>query len=220
MALWEVACAAGGGEGGDGHVADCKDALLLACLHSLCSSCMAPSTGAEGTVVCRICKHSTLAGDVLQDVVSQRSWLAQQVRRERLDCELCEEEKAFFYCPNCRAGFCAVCSKRLHRLPTMTQHAVSPLSSLDVASLRDLNCAEHPDEPLKLVCKTCDFRAVCGVCAVSLHRDHVMEDLRRAATSTRSTVAQTLDPCTPASLRASAQATLDQVPFLRAAPLV
>ena len=97
--------------------------------------------------------------------------------KQALLCDQCEERsKAVSYCSTCSEYLCEECLRAHKRLKAYRSHetvstASKSFSATKHQSKKSYNCIVHPNEWLKLYCKTCSTLA-CLHCFVSSHNGH------------------------------------------------
>ena len=97
--------------------------------------------------------------------------------KQALLCDQCEERsKAVSYCSTCSEYLCEECLRAHKRLKAYRSHdtvstASKRFSATKHQSKKSYNCSVHPNETLKLYCKTCSTLA-CILCFVSSHNGH------------------------------------------------
>ncbi len=92
-------------------------------------------------------------------------------------CEQCDDSnKPVAYCHTCSDYLCDECLRAHKRLKAVRDHKtvnITPGKALDIEpqSNKSYLCSVHPEEPLKLYCKSCKSLA-CLLCFVGLHNGH------------------------------------------------
>ena len=94
---------------------------------------------------------------------------------------------AIAFCTECQSYLCSSCASIHKKLKHFRNHKVTSVENLDCKELkaeRTIYCREHPEEPLKVFCLTCQV-LVCLHCIVDSHQQHrlgqINEDVRREA---------------------------------------
>ncbi len=80
------------------------------------------------------------------------------------------------YCHTCSDNLCEECLKDHKRVKALRDHKtvnITPGKDLDIEpqAKKSYSCSIHPEEPLKLYCKSCKSLA-CLLCFVGLHNGH------------------------------------------------
>ncbi|VDP68084.1 unnamed protein product [Echinostoma caproni] len=89
-------------------------------------------------------------------------------------------------CLDCNKLLCADCVQR-HRDTRVTKdHA-----TFDLQSGRDIECKEHPGEPVRFYCDECSA-CICVLCTFNEHREHEVTSFGEAVSSMRATLSNTV----------------------------
>ncbi len=110
-------------------------------------------------------------------------------------CEQCDDSnKPVAYCHTCSDYLCEECLKAHKRVKAVRDHKtvnITPGKALDIEpqAKKSYSCSIHPEEPLKLYCKSCKSLA-CLLCFVGLHNGH---DIGSINDKTRQEVEQTIN---------------------------
>ncbi len=93
-------------------------------------------------------------------------------------CEQCDDSnKPVAYCHTCSDYLCEECLKDHKRVKAIQDHKTVNITpdgkALDIEpqAKKSYSCSVHPEEPLKLYCKSCKSLA-CLLCFVGLHNGH------------------------------------------------
>ena len=98
------------------------------------------------------------------------------------------------YCHTCSDYLCEECLKAHKKVKALRDHKtvnITPGKALDIEpqSKKSYSCSVHPEEPLKLYCKSCKSLA-CLLCFVGLHNGH---DIGSIDGKTRQEVEQSIN---------------------------
>ena len=162
-----------------------KEPKLLPCCHTFCKGCLErilEKSKDKAKLVCPKCRteHKVPENgpeEFLTDftVTHELESLQLKSRQEESSCEQCDStEPAVAYCSDCPAFLCDFCSQAHKRMKLCQNHTVV---GLDLGPLKCVPkapapyCSKHPDEGLKLFCKTCQC-LVCCTCIVATHQGH------------------------------------------------
>ena len=195
-----------------------KDPKVLPCLHTFCATCLerilsgtrtiksisvdtSPDKPA-GILTCPQCrkKHTIPVGGIrnfLTDFSIANSVLKPGVKKqgegEVLPCEECDSgEQAIAHCAQCCSYLCEYCSGAHKRMKHYRDHDVTALQDLDLVTFppkhHPQHCLQHPNELLKLYCKSCNVLVCCN-CIVATHQGHTFASVNK---ETRNKVEQIL----------------------------
>ncbi|KAA0199764.1 Tripartite motif-containing protein 2 [Fasciolopsis buskii] len=90
-------------------------------------------------------------------------------------------------CLDCNKLLCADCVQR-HRDTRVTKdHA-----TFDLHSGKDIECKEHPGEPVRFYCDECSA-CICVLCTFNEHREHEVTSFGEAVASMRATLSSTVE---------------------------
>ncbi len=98
------------------------------------------------------------------------------------------------YCHTCSDYLCEECLRAHKKVKALRDHKtvnITPGKALDIEpqAKKSYSCSIHPEEPLKLYCKSCKSLA-CLLCFVGLHNGH---DIGSINDKTRQEVEQTIN---------------------------
>ena len=162
-----------------------KEPKVLPCCHTFCRGCLErilEKSKDKAKLVCPKCRTEHKVPEngpegFLTDftVTHDLESLQLKSRQESSTCEQCDStEQAVAYCSDCPAFLCDFCSQAHKRMKLCQNHTVVSLDSGPLKSIPKSPapyCSKHPDEGLKLFCKTCQC-LVCCVCIVATHQGH------------------------------------------------
>ena len=160
---------------------------MLPCCHTFCKSCLErilERSEDKAKLVCPKCRTEHKVPEngpegFLTDftVTHDLESLQLKSRQESSTCEQCDSiEQAVAYCSDCPAFLCDFCSQAHKRMKSYRNHKIVSLDSGPLKSIPKSQapyCSKHPDEGLKLLCKTCQC-LVCCSCIVATHQGHKM----------------------------------------------
>ncbi|THD23948.1 Tripartite motif-containing protein 2 [Fasciola hepatica] len=90
-------------------------------------------------------------------------------------------------CLDCNKLLCEDCVRR-HRDTRVTKdHA-----TFDLQSGKDIECKEHPGEPVRFYCEECSA-CICVLCTFNEHREHEVTSFGEAVSSMRTTLSSTVE---------------------------
>jgi len=164
-----------------------KEPKVLPCCHTFCKNCLErilEKSKDTAKLVCPKCRTEHQVPEngpegFLTDftVTHDLESLQLKSRQESSTCEQCDStEQAVAYCSDCPAFLCDFCSQAHKRMKSYRNHKIVSLDSGPLKSIPKSPapyCSKHPDEGLKLFCKTCQC-LVCCVCIVATHQGHKM----------------------------------------------
>ena len=206
-----------------------KNPKVLPCLHTFCATCLerivsgtrtiksivvGPSPDKpEGILTCPQCrkKHTIPDGGIRNFLTDfsianlvLKAGVKKQGEGEVLPCEECDSgEQAIAHCAQCCSYLCEFCSGAHKRLKCYRDHDMTALQDLNLETFPPKHhpqyCLQHPNELLKLYCKSCNILVCCN-CIVVTHQGHTFASINR---ETRNEVEQILK-----DMSRNAQATL------------
>ena len=102
--------------------------------------------------------------------------------KENVKCESCTKMPSTSFCHECKEYICSKCVNAHRQLRKLSSHNIESIESFhsNVSKgrgtnlpmvHRDVTCAKHMDEPLKLYCRDC-HKLVCRDCILIDHKDH------------------------------------------------
>ena len=170
-----------------------KEPKVLPCCHTFCKSCLeriVEKAKVKEKLVCPQCRaeHKVpLNGP--EGFLTDFSLLhdLQEIKSptfETSESHICGEcdssDTAIAFCTECQSYLCSSCASIHKKLKHFRNHNVTSLECLDPEALKDetsaLQCREHPEEPLKVFCKTCQL-LVCCHCIVDSHQLHRLRQI-------------------------------------------
>ena len=189
-----------------------KDPKVLPCCHTFCKSCLeriVEKTELKTNLVCPQCRaeHKVPPNGpegFLTDfsLLELNKSLTSDLESDspQLVCGDCDSsDAAVAFCSVCHSYLCSACSNIHKKLKHLRNHKVTSLECLDgeevkvETNTRTLYCREHPEEPLKVFCLTCQV-LVCLHCIVDSHQQHrlgqIGEDVRKEVQTKLETLCQ------------------------------
>ncbi len=159
-------------------------AMLLDCLHSVCTGCFAAAVSARTLLDCPTCHlpSRTHKRSPHRDYVVDHFLAVSDTGRASHMCTLHTEEQgavpaepATFYCSACSAFMCSVCCVEHRRDTSFHTHAPVFLEDLTPEMVHvPVTCATHGDDQLICAfCSTCSL-GVCQACTMGDHRTHTL----------------------------------------------
>ena len=169
-----------------------KEPKVLPCCHTFCKSCLErilEKAKIKTSLVCPQCRaEHKVPPNGPEGFLTDFSLLREADSEEPHICGECDSsDTAVAFCTECQSYLCSSCASIHKKLKHFRNHKVTSLECLDREDLkaeRTLYCREHPEEPLKVFCLTCQV-LVCCHCIVDSHQQHrlgqINEDVRREA---------------------------------------
>ena len=165
-----------------------KEPKVLLCCHTFCKGCLErilEKSKDKAKLVCPKCRteHKVPENgpeEFLTDFTITHELESLQLRESKQQptpatCEQCDStDPAVAYCTDCPALLCDFCSQAHKRMKLCQNHTVVGLHSGPLKCVPKAPapyCSKHPDEGLKLFCKTCQC-LVCCTCIVATHQGH------------------------------------------------
>ncbi|KAL3848023.1 hypothetical protein ACJMK2_018907 [Sinanodonta woodiana] len=146
-----------------------KDSMTISCNHALGSGCRFAYPLCNKTVtifmegISGIMEKVTSCRDVSRDVPVQ--------------CDVCGPKiYATSKCIECEQNYCHVCCAMHLKIKVLRSHTLRELGGVDQETKvklyqRDF-CLKHPEEEIKIVCKTCTNIPLCLFCKIAEHDSH------------------------------------------------
>ena len=147
----------------------------------------------EGILTCPQCrkKHTIPEGGIrnfltdfsIANSVLKAGRVKKQGEGEVLPCEECDSgEQAIAHCAQCCSYLCEFCSGAHKRLKCYRDHDMTALQDLNLETFPPKHhpqyCLQHPNELLKLYCKSCNILVCCN-CIVVTHQGHTFASINR-----------------------------------------
>ncbi|KAL3886031.1 hypothetical protein ACJMK2_026370 [Sinanodonta woodiana] len=166
---------------------------LLACLHSVCFTCLAKLLKEE-KIKCPLCNDiSTIPNNDLNIIRKDNTrrdlldFVSVRTHSSGIKCTQCEKDTAVSRCSECKDFLCNDCTTA-HRVTKVTKsHSVSTLEILQSMSLTEfsgkLKCQKlgHDQYTLDLYCyKDVCRQPICTLCALTEHKEtngHIIKDV-------------------------------------------
>ena len=178
-----------------------KEPKVLPCCHTFCKSCLErilEKAKVKTNLVCPQCRaEHTVPPNGPEGFLTDFSLLhglnyelpKSETGRSHDICGECDSsDTAVAFCTECQSYLCSSCASIHKKLKHFRNHKVTSMESLDYeevkaqASATTLYCREHPEEPLKVFCLTCQV-LVCLHCIIGSHQLHklgqISEDVRK-----------------------------------------
>ena len=157
-------------------------AMLLDCLHSVCGECFAAAVDAHTLLSCPTCQLPSRTHDRAphRDYVAGHFLAVSDSHRANHVCTVHDKESdpepATFYCKDCNAFMCSICSAEHCQHPPFQPHVALLLEDLtpEMVSL-PMTCPSHGDDRLiSGFCTTCRV-SVCPTCLSGIdHHTHTI----------------------------------------------
>jgi len=180
----------------------CKDTFrepkTLGCLHSFCLECLqiyVERNHSNIELTCPLCRTpfqlqsqqlvNLNTDSFLLSALNIHNSLANsspQKKKQKLIC-VDEENEATFYCLDCEAYFCEICTKSHKTVKSSKNHKIIPIEEMkDVNQINSMSnsnvqiyCQTHQGEEIKIFCDDCKL-PICSLC-IEQHPSHKISTL-------------------------------------------
>ncbi|KAK3579565.1 hypothetical protein CHS0354_004685 [Potamilus streckersoni] len=155
-----------------------KDPRTISCNHVFCSGCLKKheeKNAREGRFACPLCNSTVTVSlkGVMVEATNQRD-VSKEVP---VQCDVCGPKiSATSKCIECEQNYCQVCSAMHLKIKALRNHTLREFGAVDQEEKvtlyqRDF-CPKHPEEEIKIVCKSCNNIPLCLFCKISEHDSH------------------------------------------------
>ncbi|KAK3604111.1 hypothetical protein CHS0354_025816 [Potamilus streckersoni] len=176
-----------------------EDPVTIPCNHVFCRGCLErhkEKNEIEGRFACPLCNRVVISC-VKKEETNQR-----YVSKEGLaaKCDIGGPKiPATSRCLECEENYCQVCSATHLKMKALRNHTLRELSVLDQQEHITLHsrkfCTKHPEEEVKIVCKTCKNIPLCLFCKISEHDNHTSRILAEELAEIKNTLEKTRTLC-------------------------
>ena len=171
-----------------------REPRLLPCFDSFCKECLSVYIDAKGngkTFSCPLCSESIdipeNGANGFDTNIHVATTKAVSAVFQRPDCDICETtEPAINRCVECRQNMCQRCSRNHLKIKSTRHHHLANMTDPEgrVYLTSKAFCTKHQSEEITFFCIQCQ-QSICLKCRLTIHENHLTEDLSDSASKTR-----------------------------------
>lgn len=178
-----------------------REPRMLPCFDSFCKDCIAVYMDAKRTghtFPCPLCTESIdipeKGANGFDTNIHVAATRAVSAVFQRPDCDICEtKDPAVNRCVECAQNMCQGCSKNHLKIKSTRSHHLANMTDPEgrVYLTSKAFCTKHQSEEITFFCIQCQ-QSICLKCRLTVHENHLTEDLADSATKTRQVLTNTL----------------------------
>lgn len=167
---------------------------MLPCFDSFCKDCVAVYIDAKRTGItfnCPLCSESIdipeKGVDGFDTNIHVAATKAVSAVLTRPDCDICDtKEPAVNRCVECAQNMCKGCSRNHLKIKSTRNHHLANMTDPEgrVYLTSKAYCPKHQSEEISFFCIQCQ-QSICLKCRLTVHENHLTEDLSDSAVKTR-----------------------------------